>query len=181
MAQQLKKSLLLFMITIVNALKITFKTPRLKWVLLGSFYMLFILHLTILPAHILGMDIGLSSFSNLNTEIIFFSFLLSLLESILISMLFFLIINKKHCKTSSAAGGMFIGLISPLLCCSPILPTLLGAIAVIFPSAMLGVGIKLQYFINVYQTQIFIFALSLLLLAIFQNAKYITNQYIEVT
>jgi len=75
---------------------------------------------------------------------------------------------------------MFIGLISPLLCCSPILPTLPGFVAVIFPSAMLGVGIKVQYFVNVYQTQLFILALFLLLLAIFQNVKFIINHHSEV-
>ena len=184
MTHQLKKLWLFFINgfqVVVKALKITFKMMRIKFILWVSFVVLFLLHLYILPAHILGMDIGLNSFLNLNIEILIFSFLLSLLESILISMLYFLMTNKIHCKTTSAAGGMFIGLISPLLCCSPILPTLLGFVAVIFPSAMLGVGIKVQYFVNVYQTQLFILALFLLLLAIFQNAKFIINHHSEVT
>jgi len=153
MTQRLKKTLLFFMSgprTIFRALKITLKAQRLKWFFGVSFCILFLLHLYILPAHILGMDIGLSSFLNLNTEIVVFSFLLSLLESIVIAMLFFLIANKSHCKTTSAAGGALIGLVTPLLCCSPILPTLLGFVAVLFPSAMFGVGIKIQYLINIY-------------------------------
>jgi len=65
MTHQLKK-LWLFFINgfqiVIKALKITFKAMRIKFILWISFVVLFLLHLYILPAHILGMDIGLNSF-----------------------------------------------------------------------------------------------------------------------
>jgi len=159
---------------VLNALIITLHEKKSKWILFISFSILLLFHLTILPAHILGMDIGLSSFFNLTANIVLFSLLLALSESTLICMWFYLIKHKTQCKTAPAAGGVTIGIITPLLCCSPILPSILSFIAILFPSAISGMGMKVQYMVNVYQTGLLIFALILLLIAIYQNAKFIT-------
>ncbi len=162
---------------VVEALTLMLQEKIYLYIMIIGFCILLLLHLIILPAHILGMDIGFESFYNLDVNSVIFSLLLALFESLLFSMWLFLIKNNRKCKTAPAAGGMVIGLITPLLCCSPILPTILSFIAILFPSAISGIGIKTQYLVNVYQTELLIFALCLLIFATYQNAKFIATNY----
>jgi len=155
--------------------KSIYSNPKVKWV--GSFLFLVLLaiHLTILPATILGPEIGFQSFQFINRQIAIFAVLFALFESTLIILWWSLLRNKSHCKTAPAAGGVLIGLISPLLCCTPILPTFLSFVAVLFPSLVTAIGFKIQYTVNVYQTQLLIFALLLLGVALIQNLHYLTK------
>lgn len=139
------------------------------------FSLVLVVHLVVLPAHVLGSDIGLRSFAHLNLSIALFAFLFATLESVLINLWVQLIRQKTHCRTAPAAGGMLIGLVSPLLCCTPLLPTILSFVAILFPSAVSGMGLKVQYAVNVYQTELLLLALVLLLFAIVQNAWHLNS------
>ncbi|BCD97726.1 hypothetical protein [Marinagarivorans cellulosilyticus] len=141
------------------------------------FSLALVVHLIVLPAHVLGSDIGLRSFAHLNLSIALFAFLFATLESVLINLWVQLISQKTHCRTAPAAGGMLIGLVSPLLCCTPLLPTILSFVAILFPSAVSGMGLKIQYAVNVYQTELLLLALVLLLFAIAQNAWYLKSSH----
>ena len=44
-----------------------------------------------------------------------------------------------------------------------------------FPSAVSGMGLKIQYAVNVYQTELLLLALVLLLFAIVQNAWHLNS------
>ena len=112
------------------------------------FSLVLVVHLVVLPAHELGSDIGLRSFAHLNLRIALFAFLFATLESVLINLWVQLIRKKTHCRTAPAAGGIVIGIVSPLLCCTPLLPTILSFIAILFPSAVSGMGLKIQYAVN---------------------------------
>jgi len=158
-----------------NALQMILMTPWSRVLTPISFIILIILHLMILPAHSLGTDIGLQSFRYITPTIGFFSFLLALSESVLISLWVMLIKQRKHCRTAPAAGGIVIGLVSPLLCCTPLLPTLLGVIALVFPSVGSRYGMKIQYFVNVYQNELLVVALLLIVFSIYQNNKYLNS------
>jgi len=135
------------------------------------FSLVLVVHLVVLPAHVLGSDIGLRSFAHLNLSIALFALLFATLESVLINLWGLLIRQNTHCRTAPAAGGMLIGLVSPLLCCTPLLPTILSFIAILFPSAVSGMGLQIQYTVNVYQTELLLLSLGLLLFAIIQNAR----------
>lgn len=162
---------------VIEALTLMLQEIKYRWLMMISFCILLTLHLIILPAHTLGMDIGFDSFYSLDLHSLIFSLLLALFESLLFSMWFFLIKNNRKCKAAPAAGGMLIGLITPLLCCSPILPTILSFIAILFPSVISGTGMKVQYIVNAYQTELLVFALCLLGFAIYQNARVIATNY----
>jgi hypothetical protein len=139
------------------------------------FSLLLAAHLVVLPAHVLGSDIGLLSFSHLNLRIVLFAFLFATLESVLINLWVQLKRQKNRCRTAPAAGGIVIGMVSPLLCCTPLLPTILSFAAILFPSTVLGMGLKIQYAVNVYQTELLLLALVLLLGAIVQNAWHLNS------
>ena len=147
-----------------------------RWLTSASFSLLLITHLVVLPAHILGPDIGLRSFQHLTLKITVFAFLFAALESVLINLWVYMIRHKTHCRTAPAAGGIVIGIVSPLLCCTPLLPTILSFLAILFPKAVSGWGITIQYGVNVYQTELLILALGLLLLAIVQNARCLKSE-----
>mgnify|MGYP000520651662 CR=1 FL=1 len=157
----------------VSAFRLSMHDKRSKWLTASTFSLLLIIHLVVLPAHVIGSDIGWRSFRYLDLKMLSFALLFAVLESVLINLWMHLLLNKSHCKTTSALGGISIGIVSPLLCCTPLLPTVLSFIAILFPSVVSGLGFKIQYSVNVYQTELLVFALGLLLIAITQNSKYL--------
>ena len=72
---------------------------------------------------------------------------------------------------ASAAGGLALGLLTPILCCSPLLPIALGSLALALPSLVGGWGWRLQGFIATHQYELFAAAALLLLWALYQNAR----------
>ena len=160
---------------VVFAFRMPVQDSHSKWRTAILFSLLLVAHLVVLPAHELGSDIGLRSFAHLNLRIALFAFLFATLESVLINLWVQLIRKKTHCRTAPAAGGIVIGIVSPLLCCTPLLPTILSFIAILFPSAVSGMGLKIQYAVNVYQTELLLLALVLLLFAIVQNAWHLNS------
>jgi hypothetical protein len=162
---------------VVFAFRMPVQGSHSKWRTAILFSLLLVAHLVILPAHVLGSDFGLRSFAHLNLRIALLAFLFATLESVLITLWVQLIRQKTHCRTAPAAGGIVIGIISPLLCCTPLLPTALSFIAILFPSAVSGLGVTIQYTVNVYQTELLILALGLLLFAIIQNARSLSPDH----
>lgn len=61
-----------------------------------------------MPAHPLGMDIGIASFSQQTTETIIFSLLFSVCEAIIISLYRFILFQKSRCKVSGLSAGSII-------------------------------------------------------------------------
>jgi|GEM_PF-2525011 len=162
----------------VGSITTVFHQQGYRWFAAAIFSLLLIMYLILLPASAIGADIGWRSFQHLDLKIILFSFSLALLESLLISMWVYLSRNKNSCSTGSATGGILVGLFAPLLCCTPMLAILFSSIAIIFPTAVSGLGLQVQYTINVYQTEFLLFALCLLVLATYQNAKHIVDNHI---
>lgn len=160
---------------VLYAFQISVQDSHSKWRTAIIFSLFLIAHLVVLPAHALGSDIGLRSFSHLNLKIVLIAFLFATLESVLINLWVQLIRQKSRCRTAPAAGGIVIGMVSPLLCCTPLLPTILSFAAILFPSTVSGMGLKIQYAVNVYQTELLLLALLLLLGAITQNAWYLNS------
>lgn len=160
----------------VDALLLSFDQPEARARSIIIFVLLLIAHLVLLPAHILGPEIGLRSFQHISIKIAVFACLFALFESVLINLWVYLLRHKARCKTIPAAGGVVIGVVSPLLCCTPLLPSILSLVAIVFPSAVSGLGIKVQYAVNVYQTELLTLAVLLLLFAIAQNVRYLTQE-----
>jgi fumarate reductase subunit D len=72
---------------------------------------------------------------------------------------------------ASATGGVAVGLLTPILCCSPVLPIAISFVAGVFPSLVGSFGWGLQGFIATHQSELFLAAIVLLVLALYQNAR----------
>lgn len=64
-----------------------------------------------------------------------------------------------------------MGILTPLLCCSPILPLLLGLLAIVFPALANAAAGPLQAFIARHETALLLTALALMVMALHQNAR----------
>ena len=156
---------------IIDALKIVLKITSYRWITIISFLLFLLLYLTTLPASYIGGYSSFEALEYLNPTLIGFSILMSALVALMMPLIIYLIRQGQKSSKSSATGGLLIGVLAPMLCCSPILPIAIGFIASALP--MLGgtFGIKIQGFIATHQIELFIVASLLLFFALYQNAK----------
>ncbi len=146
-----------------------------QWISGITFVFFLLLYLMTLPASYVGGYSSIEALSYLTPVLVFYSILMALLVALLMPMMIYLIRQGQKASKSSAAGGLLVGILAPMLCCSPILPILMGFIASLLPTLVGGVGIRLQAFIATHQIELLTAASLLLLFALFQNAKKIGN------
>ncbi len=161
--------------TIFNALKIVFIIRIYQRISIISFAVFLLLYLMTLPASYTGGYSSFDALHYLNPTLIGFSVLMAGLAASLMSLIIYLIKQGQKSSKSSAAGGIVIGLLAPMLCCSPILPIAIGIIASLIPALGGTFGVHLQGFIATHQIEIFITASLLLLFALYQNAKKVID------
>ncbi len=127
---------------LIVALREVFST-RLAWVTgTLSFAVFLFVYLMTLPATFTGGAIGLVAFTFLTPALAGWSVLLALLLSILIPMTVHLLRRGYRARgaTETAAGGLIVSLVVPLLCCSPLLPIAFSFLAGWIPLLAGGSG-----------------------------------------
>ena len=160
---------------IISALK-TVLSARSYQLITGTGFLVFLLlYLMTLPASSTGGYSSFAALKFLTPALIGFSVLMATLVALLVPLIIYLIRQGQKTNKSSATGGVLIGVLTPILCCSPILPISVGFIASLLP--MLGgtFGITIQKFIATNQTELFLFASLLLAFALYQNARKVVN------
>lgn len=161
--------------TIIKALKTVLSIRFYQWVTGVSFILFLLLYLMTLPASYTG---GYSSFEALKylTPILAaFSVFMAALVALLMPLIVYLLRQGKKSSKSSAAGGMLIGFLAPMLCCSPILPIAMGFVASLLPTLGGTFGVRIQGFIATHQIELFVAASVLLVFALYQNAKKVID------
>lgn len=159
------------MYDIVTALRYISTQPIGRWTTALAFVVLFFLYAAALPASLTGGRIGWVSLRLLAPGQAIFAFCLAGLLSPTLASMLLLVRQGQRASKSSAAGGALVALFAPLLCCSPLIPLGLGALAMVFPAvAGLAPGI-VQGFIATHEFEIELLALVLSLIAFWQNAK----------
>ena len=111
----------------------------------------------------------------LDAELIGFAIAMATLVAWLVVLVTYLSRRGISSSKSSASGGILVGILAPLLCCSPILPITMAFIATAFPVFIGNYGWRLQAFIATNQTEIFSFAVLLLILSVYQNSKRVVE------
>lgn len=161
---------------IVSACKIVLASNQYKIITLVSFLIFLTLYLFTLPSSYTGGIIGFESLAFLDSQSVFLSTLMAALAALIIAFIVYLFKQGQSASKASATGGVFVGLVTPFLCCSPLLPIVFGLVASLFP-ALNGsfLGPRVQGFIATHQIELFIVAILLLVLALYQNAKKITD------
>jgi hypothetical protein len=161
--------------TIYAALRQVLAQRRYAVLALGSFLLFLLLYLMTLPASYTGGVIGPVALPFLDAMLIGFSLLMAALAGLLLPLIVYLLRQGRAASKSTAAGGMLVGLLTPLLCCSPLLPVGLGMVASVFPTMPALLGPRVQGFIANHQAELFTAASLFLLLALYQNARRVVT------
>ncbi|HEC12764.1 MAG TPA: hypothetical protein ENI80_05870 [Acidiferrobacteraceae bacterium] len=161
--------------TITEALRTVLSQPLYSIISGISFVAFLVLYLLTLPSSYTGGQIGLVSLQFLDAKFIGLSIVMATLVALLIPLMIFLIKQGLNASKSSATGGIIIGLITPILCCSPLLPIVLGFIASALPSLGGLLGPQIQGYIATHQSELFLVAIFLLALALYQNASSVVK------
>jgi len=161
--------------SIITALKTVLVIQTYQWITGITFVFFLLLYLMTLPASLTGGYSSIEAFNYLTPALTGFSILMAFLVALLMPLIIYLIRQGHKSSKSSAAGGLLVGILAPMLCCSPILPIIMGFVASLIPTLVGSFGIRLQGFIATHQIELFTAASLLLLLALYQNAKKVSN------
>ncbi|HHI93689.1 MAG TPA: hypothetical protein ENK04_09300 [Gammaproteobacteria bacterium] len=161
--------------TIVDALKTVLTIRSYQLIVAISFVFFLGLYLTTLPASYTGGYSSFEALEYLNGTLVSFSILMAALVALLIPLIVYLIRQGQKASKSSATGGVLIGVLAPILCCSPLLPMMMGFIATLIPTMFGSFGVQVQGFIATHQVELFTAATLLLFFALYQNAKKVVN------
>lgn len=161
--------------TIYDALKTVLQEHSYRWISFISFILFLLLYLITLPASYTGGYSSFEALEYLNPTLVSFSIVMAAFVALLMSLITYLIRQGQKASKSSATGGLLIGVLAPMLCCSPLLPIAIGFIASVLPALGGTFGIQIQGFIATHQIELFSAASLLLLYALYQNAKKIVN------
>jgi hypothetical protein len=151
---------------------------RVAWIIaIVSFIVFLVIYLVTLPATFTGGVIGFKALAFVTPELIGWSVLMAGLLGVLMPMTVYLLRRgyKARGGAGTAAGGLIISLVTPLLCCSPILPILFSFLAGFLPALAGGAGGAVQGFLATHEWLFFSVATLILALALYKNAKEVVK------
>lgn len=151
---------------------------RAAWLIgITSFAIFLVLYLMTLPATFTGGMVGFRAFAFVTPELAGWSVLMAAPLGVLMPMTVYLLRRgyKARGGAGTAAGGLVISLITPLLCCSPILPIAFSFLAGFIPALAGGAGGVVQGFLATHEWLFFTVAMAILIFALFKNAKEVVK------
>ena len=163
----------------MNSLHFAFQTvfadKKYQMLALITLLVALLVYFLTLPAMFTGGIIGMLSFSHLNGELVIFSVIMSIQLALIIPFSIWLLASGLKIKGGAVSGGLLVGLLAPMLCCSPIIPVLVSLLAIAFPF-LPGIHAGLiQGFIATHETWFLAMAITLLFIALFQNVRRISQ------
>jgi len=162
--------------TILQALRAVF-TSRSYWIIgVASFLGFLALYLITLPATFTGGRIGIIALRFVNVELLIWSVLMAGLLAVLMPFTIYLLRRGYKARTGTAAGGLIVGIVTPLLCCTPVIPIVFSFVAGVFPVLAGSAGGIVQGFLATHETLFFSAATTLLVYALFQNTRKISEE-----
>jgi len=161
--------------TIPAALKTVLGLRRYRFIAAGGFVVFLALYLMTLPSSYTGGQIGPAALHYLDATLIALALLMALLAGLLMPLMVYLIRRGQSAGKVSGGGGILVGILTPMLCCSTLLPVALGAVVSVFPPLAGRIGLGPQRFIATHQTALMLVAALLLLIALYQNARKVNN------
>ncbi len=136
----------------------------------GAVFVVFaLLYAMILPATYTGGVIGLVSLRFLTPEMLVLALVMALLLALIVGLAVHGFRNGAGAKSAGGALGAVLGILPSLLCCSPVLPLGIAAVAAVLPAAG-SLGIPVQGFIATHELWIYGVAILLMLWGLYGNA-----------
>lgn len=155
---------------IKNAAITVFSSKKYVAISVTSFIVFLTLYLFTLPATYTGGRIGLVSIQFLNAKLALFSFIMALLVSLIIPFTIYSFKQGKKTMKATSTSGFIGSILPPLLCCSPIIPSIAATLGAVSP-AIFGLSGALQGFIATNETYILSGSTLLLSYSLIQTAK----------
>ncbi len=137
----------------------------------ATFVVFLVLYLFTLPAEYTGAVIGPGALQYLSVRLVLFAVALSGLLALVGPMMVFVMREGQRARKATTAGSLLVSLVTPLLCCSPLLPALMGVAAAVLPFVSSTTSLHVQKFIVVYQNELYLGAVLLLGIALVQQAR----------
>ncbi len=153
-------------------------SSRVAWIIgIVSFAVFLVIYLMTLPATFTGGVVGFRAFAFVTPELAGWSVLMAALLGVLMPMTVYLLRRgyKARGGAGTATGGLVISLVTPLLCCSPILPIVFSFLAGFIPALAGGAGGAVQGFLATHEWLFFTVATAILVFALYQNAKEVVK------
>ena len=162
--------------TVMAALRLVGSQRGYRLAGMAAFVVFLPLYLLTLPASYVGGIISLKALAFLDAKLVAFAVVMAALVAGLAPLMIYLIRRGQGSAKSTAAGGVLIGVLAPILCCSPLLPLAMGFLAAMLPALSGAAGVKVQYFIATRQTELLAVAVLLLVVALYQNARKVVQR-----
>jgi len=153
-----------------RALRIALASPGAIAGTAAAFLLFAAFYVMLLPATDTGGAIGLISLRFLTPG----EFILALLMALLLALTLALGVhgfrNGSNAKPGGSVLGAVVATLPALLCCSPILPLSIAAIAAVLPAAG-ALGVPIQGFIATHEPWIYGVAIALMVWGLYGNAQ----------
>ena len=154
---------------IKDAVRIVFSSRKHIFIAVVIFIAFFVLYIFTLPATYTGGRVGIISLRMLTPLQGAFAFVMALFISLIVPFTIYAFKMGRKAKKASTATGFIASVLPPILCCSPLLPTLVATLGAVSP--IFGFSSSLQGFIATNATYILLGATLLLVYALVQTAK----------
>lgn len=156
--------------TVLQALRFVFGSRGYVLLSVLSFGVLLAFYLMVLPATETGGAIGPVALPFLTTQDVILALIMSGLLALTLPLGIYAWRSGAGGGLAGSASGSIAALIAPLLCCSPILPLAIAAIAGILPAAGAAAA-PLQGFIATHELEFYLAAIALMSWGLYGNAK----------
>lgn len=140
----------------------------------GTFLLTAVFYAFTLPATYTGGRVGMVSLHYLTPLLAGFAVIMAGLLSLIVSFTVYTLRLGTSASSTTTTTGIAGSVLPPMLCCSPLLPTLAAALVGVFPGVF-GVSGWIQGFIATYEIEILSGATILLGHAVLENAKAVTR------
>lgn len=146
----------------------------------ASFVVALAVYLLMLPATFTGGRPGWRALAYLTPALVIWSIVFASLLALLVPMTLTLLARghgERKAGAAAAGGlaGLVLSLVTPLLCCTPVLPILFAFLAGWLPFLAGGAGGAFQGFLATHEGLFFAVSLALLLSAVFWDAREIAR------
>jgi len=157
-----------------RALRIVLASRRAMAGMGGVFVILALLYAMILPATYTGGVIGLASLRFLTPGTLVLALVMALLLALIVALGVHGFCNGSGTKSAGGVLGAVLGILPSLLCCSPVLPLSIAAVAAFLPAAG-SLGAPIQGFIATHEFWIYGVAIVLMVWGLYGNARRILS------
>ncbi|MGH8111781.1 MAG: hypothetical protein ACREPL_07600 [Rhodanobacteraceae bacterium] len=161
-------------LSVPRALRIVLARRSAMAIAVAVFVVFAFLYAMILPAEFTGGVIGLVSLRFLTPQLLVLALVMALLLALIGVLAVYGFRSGSGAKSAGGVIGAILGILPSLLCCSPVLPLSIAAVAAFLPAAG-SLGMPIQGFIATHEFWIYGVAIVLMVWGLYGNARRVLS------